>query len=111
MSYVTTVVVHVDYRPDEPEWMLRETFPFEQRYMTGLEKIDIQGAGGSKGFEGEVYAGSFNYLDEDELVEWFKGLAWGEMGSAVLSASTNGNEHRVVTIRGGRVGIDQEEYD
>jgi hypothetical protein len=109
VSYVTTVVVHVDYRPEEPEWMLRETFPFEQRYMTGLEAIDTKGAGGSKGFEGEIFAGSFNYLDVDDLVAWFKGLPWGESGSAVLSASTNGNEHRIVTIRNGRVGMDEVE--
>jgi hypothetical protein len=109
VSVVTTVVVHVDYRPDEPDWMLRETFPFEQRYMTGLKEIDPERVGGTKGFEGEIYAGAFNYLDVDALVEWFKGLAWGDAGSAVLSVSTEGVEYRVVTIRGGKVGVDVEE--
>ena len=112
MSRVTDVVVHVDYAPREVEDLLGAPFPFERerrgvglRRLTGRDDHLEYAVGGSKAFEGEIYAGAFNHLDVDEMVEWFSGLPWDEVGSAVLSSSTQGETYRVVVVRDGKVSI------
>ncbi len=109
MSFVTDVVVHVDYASREAEDLLGAPFPKEVTPLetenggVGLRQLDALGVGGYKGFEGDIYAGAFNYLDVDAMVDWFIGLPWGETGSAVLSSSTEGDAYRVVVVRDGKV--------
>ena len=105
MSRVTNVVVHVDYAPPQAEEALEAPFPFEQeRRGVGLRRLDVaEDVGGSKLFEGEIYAGAFNHLDVDAMVEWFLRLPWQEVGSAVLSSSTQGETYRVVVVRENQV--------
>src|SRR3712207_2042672 len=105
MSYVTSVVVHVDYPPEEVEKALLEPFPFDERYEGGVgfgKMEDLDWPGGTKVFQGDLYAGGFNYLNLDALIEWFVGLPWDSYSNAVLSLSTEGDYHQVVLIRNGK---------
>ena len=101
MSYVTDVVVHVDYAPEEAERLLAAPFPFEERYPgVGLKLMDFDLAGGVRNFQGDVYAGAFNYLDVDALADWFVNLPWGD-GDAFLHASSEGEVFRLIVIHHG----------
>lgn len=87
MSYITDVVVVVWFARDEVEKELLAPLPFDTERHQSLRKLDMDGAGGSKYFMGDVYAAAFNYLLCDEFETWIRGLPWGN-DRAVVSMLT-----------------------
>lgn len=73
MSYVTDVIVYVGgYRADDFIDELKEPYEFKEEDEVGtyrcieLKEINMDGAGGPKGFMRMVLAGAGNYLPAEE---------------------------------------------
>lgn len=89
MSVITDVVLHVDYAPDEVLAQLEQ--PFTEHggrsgaFTESLAKISTEEAGGPKVFTGNLFIGSYNFLDSEELVKWLREMVQGTYTDAVLS--------------------------
>lgn len=55
----------------------------------GLKRVE-EHAGGTKAIENYVYAAGVNYLDTEDLIEWFKDHKW--VSPAVLIIQTEGGK-------------------
>jgi hypothetical protein len=97
MSYVTSAVIFVDYAPGEVRALLTEPQEFgREGVMVSFRRLNDYEAGGNKAMQSNVYAGAFNHIGHDQLVEWFNGLPWGKHGTAVLVFEAEGNSRTVV---------------
>lgn len=101
MSVVSNAVIHMDL--DFGSNSAIHTAIREKIFTSGrgveqsFELIDLSGAGGSKDFESDVYAGAFNYVPSSEIVEWFKSLPWRDYDTATLTI--DGNDFWVLCAR------------
>lgn len=102
MSYITEVVLHVDYSPKEVTEHLTEPFDHRGSIAESLDLIEIDG-GGTKTFCGDIYAGAFNYLSRDALLSWLKDLVKDTLTSAVLTLFDESGDVSVYLIEEGSV--------
>lgn len=65
MSYITDVVIVLDWISPENEAILTAPMPFDTDRHQSLRRIETEGAGGVKVFCSNIYAGAFNYLPEE----------------------------------------------
>lgn len=108
MSWITDVVVHVDFASKEVEKELLEIFP-AGTYSSGaprretLGRADTDDAGGGKVFCGDVYFGAYNHLDQDAFLSWFEALPWNRYSHAVISMASEGEFYKVYRIKDGEL--------
>lgn len=111
MSWITDVVVHVDYAPPELRAAITEEF-HAGVYGSGNPRIErlvevplsdgtTYHHGGGKVFTGHVYAGSYNHLDREALLAWLRDLPWGRYSHAVVSIAGESEFYGVYRVAAG----------
>lgn len=89
MSVITDVVLHIHYAPEEVLSRLEEPFTTKGgrsgTFEECLTKLSTEEAGGTKVFTGDIYAGSYSFLNDRELLGWLKNLMRDTYADAVLS--------------------------
>ena len=110
MSYITDVVVHIDYLTSKVEGVLEGQFyagvyPSGNARIERLSRISTSDAGGGKVFTGAIYVGSYNHLDTDAFLSWFAYLPWNDYSHAVLSMATECEVYKVYCVEEGKVKL------
>ena len=95
MSYITDVLVVLDYIAPDAEARLTNALPFDTERQASLRRIDMDGAGGTKVFCSHVYAGAFNYLATEAFEDWVNDVL-RDAYNVVVWMSTEGEFHRVL---------------
>lgn len=99
VSLITDAVLTVFYAPREIEFT--EVLEFDIDRRQSFRKVDTEHSGGSKVFCSDVYAASLNYVTPSSLTEWFKGLGWGTVCSAILVYDYEGMSWGLVAVHNG----------
>lgn len=97
MSYITDVVVHIDYASRRVHEKLREAFyagmyTSDNPRIERLKEVSTSDAGGGKVFTGTILAGSYNHFDTIAFIDWLNSLPWGGFDHAVVSIVCEGDE-------------------
>lgn len=95
MSYITDVVVVLDYIAPDDEARLLAPMEIDPDRRQSFSRIDMNGAGGVKVFCSRVYAGAFNYAPHrDEFVFWLVDVL-ANASNPVVWMSTEGDHVEV----------------
>jgi hypothetical protein len=105
MSVVTNVVIHMECAPEEVQEALVEGFDAGERHHDFV-KIPYTLCGGTKVMETDVFTGAFNYVMNDEILDWLASLPWDSSSEATVSIYEQEGEATIIHIHDGM----QEEW-
>jgi hypothetical protein len=78
MSYVTNIILHLPICEEEKIEEVNKFFDEKEKGLVSLDdgKLPHGWYGGSKMLEANLYAGAFNYLSLEELMEYLRKIDW-----------------------------------
>ncbi len=83
MSYLTEVVLHVDYDYDAVVRLHLSQVPVDGRFQH-FAMLETEHAGGSKVYTGDVYAACFNYVSSETVVQYLSAISWPCVAAAAI---------------------------